>query len=338
MLQSRPMRIWTPGILVIATLLLLGATEARAQRVAPLIPKFTGEAFEALVIRFHEALGEGLKTGGLQVMKPEVVRKRLNLGVVNAGCFQGPCVSAARAMLKTDEVATAQVEMAGQSYTINVSIYKGNRRMGSGRGHCDICTLTEAVSTMIKVATELGTRTEEPPPDSPGIKPAPRPLKAPGAAPVPAPAPAVRPKLGPSPVVQQTKMTPSSPGSAQQAGERPAVTPRKPWPLWPSLVAAGVGLVGLGVGIPLIALDGEPALCRNDKPNADLSNCSELYATGTGGWVLTGAGLAALATSGVLFYLYYASRPQEQRAAAVDNLILSPTVDGGFVLGATGRF
>ncbi len=118
--------------------------------------------------------------------------------------------------------------------------------------------------------------------------------------------------------------------------ERPTRA-RKPMPLWPGLAAAGVGVVGLTLGIPFIALDGTGHNC-DGADTADYSNCEQLWNTGTMGWIFTGMGIGALATSGVLLYFHYFSRDREQRAASVPAFTVTPTPDGGLFVGATGRF
>ena len=119
---------------------------------------------------------------------------------------------------------------------------------------------------------------------------------------------------------------------------RQKVRRRKPMPMWPALAAAGVGVVGLSLGISFIALDGTGHGCDGD-PLADYSNCEQLWDTGTMGWIFTGLGIGALATSGVLFYFHYAGKKKEQRSAAsVPSFTVMPTANGGLYVGAAGRF
>jgi hypothetical protein len=101
-------------------------------------------------------------------------------------------------------------------------------------------------------------------------------------------------------------------------------------------VLAGVGVVGLATGIPLIAIDGDGTNCAGE-PLPNYAHCQDLYSTGAGGWVLTGVGIAALAASGVMFYLHFSSKPKEA-PAGVQSFLISPTTEGGVVIGASGRF
>ena len=340
--QCLAMRIKTFKIFVGIGCLLAVSTTARAQQVAPLVPKFSPAKVDALVIRFHEAMGKGLRMGGLQVISPKTVRSRMNIGVANAGCFERACLSNARSLLGLNRLATSKVEVVGKSYTIEVRLYQGSTLMGSGKGHCDICTVSEAVGTMAKVATELGTRTEEPPTDSPGIRaaPKPKPKAKPKAKPKPKakakPVAKRKPKPKRKPVVKPKPRIVKVDDPDQKTGE---VT--RPWPLWPALVAGGVGLVGLGVGIPLVALDGEGAVCRGPAKD-DKTNCSELYNTGTAGWLITGLGLVAHGAGAVLTILHLTVRGSsdepEKQEAGIQSVVFSPSPSGGFILGASGRF
>ena len=118
------------------------------------------------------------------------------------------------------------------------------------------------------------------------------------------------------------------------------VATRQPrqWPLWPALAASGVGVLGLAVGIPLIAMDGGGTNCRGGDALPDKTNCKDLYSTKGGGWALTAMGLGSLIGSGVLFYLHYGRSSKEQRQAHLDQIGVSPVIEGGAVLGASGRF
>jgi hypothetical protein len=244
------------------------------------------------------------------------------------------CVQNARATLGLERVATSRINKVGKNYTIAVRLYRGNKIYGSGSGRCDICTLTEAVNTMIRLAEELGTRGEEPPDVAARPKPKPVPVVPPRPAPVaqpkpatPRPAPVAQPKPGPAPGVQP------------KPNPVPAVrrVDQNPWPLWPALVAGGAGIVGLSVGIPLLVMDGKGADCRGEA-RPDKTNCTKLYKTAAGGWIATGIGIGALAASGVLFYMYWSTRPDDQPTARVEQILFGPAPSGGFVLGAAGRF
>ena len=112
--------------------------------------------------------------------------------------------------------------------------------------------------------------------------------------------------------------------------------PRPKWALYSGIGLAAAGVIGIAIGAPLIAIDGKGTNCIGD-PKDDYSNCADLYSTAAGGWVLTAMGVASLAGSGVLFYLYF-SKPKETSRAGLERFAIVPTSDGGVVMGASGRF
>ncbi|MBK9030548.1 MAG: hypothetical protein IPL61_04280 [Myxococcales bacterium] len=84
---------------------------------------------------------------------------------------------------------------------------------------------------------------------------------------------------------------------------------------------ASVGVVALIAGAYLVSVDGDPT--------CPVPTCPEVRDTGTGGWLLVGAGVASLGTAG---YLYWRDR---QRARPT--LAIVPT-SGGAAAVAVGRF
>jgi tetratricopeptide (TPR) repeat protein len=104
---------------------------------------------------------------------------------------------------------------------------------------------------------------------------------------------------------------PTTPPPAETAAPAPAtaeVSTSSPGVLPWALV--GGGLVGLGVGITLIALDGT---CASDSPVDAEGDCAELRDTGLPGILLTAAGAIALGVGG---YLLFAVEGDEEAAQA----------------------
>jgi hypothetical protein len=216
-------------------------------------------------------------------------------------------------------VVSANIKSVGKNYTIEVRLYSGGKVVNKSTGRCDICTFSEAVAATSKVATEVGSKGETPPPTEP------------------------RPPVKPKPVPKLAQPRPPQDQPKPDEPARPPVTEKpapaqvkKPWPLWPGVVLAGVGVVGLAAGIPLIAIDGDGTNCSGE-PLPNYAHCADLYSTGAGGWVLTGIGVAALAASGVMFYLHFSSKPKEA-PARIQSFMISPIAEGGVVIGASGRF
>jgi len=304
------------------------AGRARAEDVAPLVPAMDPPKAAEMVTRFHEALAGGLKAGGLSVMSPAVVRAKLGVPAEQAGCFEGPCLNVAVAAVGDRRLVTAKISTVGKNYQIEVRLYRGTKMLGKAGGRCDICTLAEALKATGSAATDIGSKAEEPPTTAVASSTATAKTAGPAA---------VKPET--------TSATSATSGSVEQPAmtettQPPSATPatsERAWPLWPALVAAGVGVVGLSAGVPLLALDGDYTNCQG-PPRADGRNCADLYATAAPGWVLTGMGIAGLAASGVLFYLHFSSKgTSQEQAAGLSHISLMPSARG-MMAGVGGRF
>ncbi|MCB9557165.1 MAG: hypothetical protein H6707_13740 [Deltaproteobacteria bacterium] len=317
----------------LATLALFGGV-AHARDVVCLPPAITPAKAPELIARFHDALAAGLRSGGLPVLPAAVVRKQLKIPLTNAGCASGPCVLSARGFFREGRIATAEVNSVGKNYTFVVRLHsERNTVIGEATSRCDICTLKEALQALTKAAADVGSKAEEPPEAAPA-KPAP-PVPAATPAPAPTPTPAPTPAATPAkpPVAAMPAPAPASP---TQAASTRGSTRR--WPLWPGIVSAAVGAASLGGGIAMLSLDGRYTNCVGPA-RADGRNCADIYNTSTAGWVLTGMGGAALAASGVLFYLYFSSDSGEHAASRQTPAIITfAPQPGGVMFAATGAF
>jgi hypothetical protein len=315
------------------------SVRAEADEVAPLPPKMEPQAAEEIAGQFHDALAKGLRAGGLKVTAPAKVRAR-----VSAGCDEGACVREAEGSLKAHRVATAKVSSVGKNYTIEVRLYSGNQLQTRSTGRCDICTLAEALQTTVKAATEVGSRGEEPPMETMPVLPAPKVQPQPKPRVELLPKKPAKARMQPAPEPPRVAERPIEPPVAQpppkvplETAIAPIASPREPWPMWPAIVTGAVGVVGLGAGIALLAMNGKYTDCRGD-PRADFRNCANIYDTGKAGGALAAMGGASLVASGVLFYLHFASKPSERSSAGVERFTVAPLVEGGAVVGAAGRF
>jgi hypothetical protein len=295
---------------------LLVAAPALAQEVAPLVPKMDPPTAAEMTIQFHEALAKGLKAGGLKVIPAATVRAKLKLGVENAGCDEGVCLTTAQGLLGGTRFATVKVSAVGKNYAIDVRLYTGSKLVARSTGQCDICTMAEAVQTTVRAATDVGAKGEEPPTPMP--------------APAPIPTPTHKPRPTPTP-----KPTPG-PIAHQPVAPKPPPPPARQWPLWPGIVAGAIGVVGLAAGIPLLAIDGTGTNCRGDA-RPDYRNCADLYTTKAGGAVFTTFGVLGLVGAAVFLPLHFISKPKERQRAAVEQVTVIRTSDGVYV-GAAGRF
>jgi hypothetical protein len=99
-----------------------------------------------------------------------------------------------------------------------------------------------------------------------------------------------------------------------------------PWRIL-GFTSLGVGIVGLGAGIPLLVIDGRPTCSAPDPTH----QCPNLYNTAAGGATLVAIGVLGLIATVPLFYLDYRERHQ----APVTSLRLDAS-PGGLTL--SGRF
>jgi hypothetical protein len=320
-------------ILFIIALLLAGPSVAKAEPVAPLVPVFKPAKADELVSRFHDALAAGLAGGGVQVISSAVVRKK-----ADRPCASSRCAHAYANRLKTTQAVGMTVETVGKNYTYSLRLFPARKPAVEGR--CDICTLMEAVRKTKQLAQSLAVKikSEAAAPAKAAVKKAAVKKAAVKKAPAKAPLDAETPpdQLAPK------KAATGAP--KKETTEQPRTeTRRSRWPLWPALVASGVGVVGLAVGIPLLSMDGDPTNCRG-TPRPDGRNCADLYATAGPGWAFTAMGLAGAVTAGVLFYLYLRSPNAEASKKASSPKVgwlpqLKSSADGrSWVIGAVGRF
>jgi len=353
-----------PPILLLGAVLLHQPTFA-SPRVAPLVPTFRPEKAQEIVTRFHDAIAKGLKTSKIPILSASTVRAK-----APRPCSAATCAEQSRVHLGVRSVVYGRIDTTGKNYTIELTLQPGNVRVA---GRCDICTLREALGTTGRLANKLGKdnrasllastalvtkklpeakRPVKPSPvkpspgtPSPGTPGTPSPgTPSPGTPGPGTPSPGTPSPGAPSPGTP----SPGTPGPGTTAEDPPAgTTPpgagvsRTPWPLWPTLAAAGAGIVGLAVGIPLLAMNGDFTGCRG-APLPDGRNCEDRYSTSGAGWAFTVMGIAGLATSGVLFYLYLDSQDERQATrpaaqSAWSRISLLPTPDG-FLIHTGGTF
>jgi hypothetical protein len=293
-----------------------------APRVAALLPQMRPSPNNELRDRFHDALGRGLSGPDLEVVPSAEVRMRLGMSEELAGCAgAGPCAARAATALRADRLVASEIAVFGKDYTVRVWLLdSAGRETSKLEDTCDVCTVKEAedavaraagkMASLIRSAPAAATAAPPPPPPKPVEAPPPAPPRA--AAPAPAtPAPAAAAAPGP---------TTTAPATPERRGF--------PWRAV-AISSAVLGVVGLAVGIPLLAIDGDPTC---DAPNPR-KNCPEVWNTAGGGAALVTLGVGGLVASGVLFYLDYRSRHRPH----VPTVSLFPT-SGGAVVTAGGRF
>jgi hypothetical protein len=290
----------------LATLVLVGAAvTARAEtRVAPLTPRVTPPATVEIVERFHGALAQSLERGrGLSVVPLQEIRLAQSQPDLLA-CNAAGCLQRLASLLMATRVLATDVRVVGKAYAVSVRVFDElGREVARAERRCEICTLAEAEATIARIGAEVE-------------------LKL-GAAP---------PPVSPPTSVPATRPPTSAPATAPWATPTPPVPPPPPKPTlvermhgwnWKlvGIVAAGVAVVGIAAGAPLVAVSGDPTC---DLPDGRLT-CPRVYRTAGGGATLLTVGLLAAAASGTSFYLHYRWRAKRVEVTPV------PTPRGGAV-------
>lgn len=350
------MRISLLGVGFIA--FLFAAPTVRADDLVPLVPKMEPTAATEIIIQFHDALAKGLTDAGLKIIPAAAVRAKEGNRLDRAGCAQGTCLEGVHSRFKSTNIATLKVHSVGKNYDIEAYWFSGLNIKALTNNRCDICTLAEALKVATRTATELGKKIASMSPEASA-----RFGKPIVAAPImTTPAPEIISKSS-QPVGQQGKATakrlsssasprtspltkPMSADLQDQVPTTPSLTPapeegksasHKVWPLWPGLVAGGIGILGLTAGIPLIAINGDGTHCSG-PPLPDKTNCSELYKTGVAGWTLTAVGIGGLTAAAIFIPLHLTTKPKEQAKPNLTQLYISSTPSGGSFLNLAGQF
>jgi hypothetical protein len=259
-------------------------------------------------------------------------------------CTDWGCQSSVASTFNASKILATKVFKLGTRCVVVANLYDLEtsvaERSANIKGECNQDAL---VASIDQVAPKLAgrrakKRTVKPkaavaavPAAPPVYKPATPSPKQPAVAAAPAPATGATPAAAPA---AATPAPEPKPTPAVQAPPRKDKRSFRKFPLWPTLVGAGVGVVGLAIGIPMLALDGQGTDCEGE-PLPDKSNCETLYDTAVPGGIFTAIGVGALVASGVLLYLHLKSPRKEYKVQA---LTVSPTQHGGMMVNAAGRF
>lgn len=310
--RTPAVRLLTTGLLACLGCLLATPADAQVTRVGALPPRVTGtSAATELRDKFQDAVIRGLADPSSEVMGAAETRQRL--GGELLACAGAACVPRAIAALQVERAVVTELNVTGKSYTIALKLYDARgQELTRADDACEICTVHEAEETVTKAAARLATAArslaQAPPPPTipPPAEPAAPVLVAP-----PEPSPAVQPAAPPL-VASPTRTRRYVPWSALA---------------WSSL---GAGLVGLGVGVPLLVLDGRPT-CNAADP---VHQCPRVYDTRAGGATLVALGTLGLIASIPLFYFDWREKNRSLAALGVRGGALA----GGAGLQLLGRF
>ncbi len=305
---------------VASLLILLASSSAMAAKVAALVPQIKPPAAPELRDRFHEAVTRGYATGGDEVIGAAEVRLRLGASDEMLNCAgTGPCVARIAQNLRIDRAVATEIDVNGKDYVIKLRLVDAvGRELAKVDEPCDICTVKEADDAVARAAGKLAAAAKSLPPET--APPATVETPPPPPPKVEAPPPKVETPPPPPPVATApTEPPPTTPPPAE----------KKMFPWRPVAIASlAVGVVALAVGIPLMAIDGNPT-CNLPNPR---TSCPDVYNTMGGGATMLTLGLAGVAASGVLFYMDHRARKKSSTTVSV--LPLS----GGAYLSAGGTF
>jgi hypothetical protein len=309
-------RLRSVASLVVVGGLLVSTVAGAAPHVAALVPQVKPIGAPEVRDRFHEAVTRGLQAAGDDVLGAAEVRLRLGSSEELLGCSAGgPCVAKVAQTLKIDHAVASEIEVNGKDYVIKLRLLDATgKELAKVDEPCDICTVKEADEAVARAAGKLAAAEKALPPETapPAVAETPPPK-------VETPPP---PKVETPPPVE----TPPTPPVVEQVTTPAREKKTFPWrPV--AITSLVVGVVGIVVGAPLVAIDGNPT-CNSPDPK---HSCPDVYNTLGGGATMLTLGIAGVAASAVLFYFDHRAR---KRATTVS---FSPT-PGGAYLSVGGQY
>jgi hypothetical protein len=303
-----------------AACLLVSPFARAADRVAALVPQIRPAAPNELRDRFHEAITRGLQTGSDEVIPAAEVRLRLGASEEMINCVGvGPCVARSAQALRLDRVVASEIDVSGKDYQIRLRLLDPvGRELAKIEEPCDICTVKEADDAIARAATKLASTA--------------RTLPTEGMSAVPPPPPQPKAETPPPPQPKaETPPPPPTPETTPSPTTTPTVTTQPEQKMFPwralAITSLVVGVVGIAVGAPLVAIDGQPT-CSLPNP---MQTCPNVYNTVGGGATLLTLGIAGALASVPLFILDHRARAKRL------SVMMAPT-SGGALLSASGRF
>ena len=295
---------------------LLASTSAlAAPHVAALIPLTKPTAAPELRDRFHEAVTRGFGDDALGAAE---VRLRIGASEEMLGCTgPGACVARIAQNLRVDRLIASEIDVNGKDYVIKLRLLDAvGRELAKVDEPCDVCTLKEADEAVARASGKLAAAAKSLPAETP----------PPAVVETPPPPPKVE---TPPPKVETLPPVVAQPTPPVTEPTPPPAHEKKMFP-WRAVAISSlvVGVVGIAVGAPLVAIDGNPT-CSLPNPR---TSCPDVYNTKGGGAAMLTLGIAGVAASGVLFYLDH--RARKKAATTVSVMPLS----GGAYLSAGGTF
>jgi hypothetical protein len=121
----------------------------------------------ALTAQLQEGFVGGLLRGGIQVVEPADMAKRLEGHPEVLHCDASPCLKAIGQMLDVRYLVTVRVDVAGNSYKTIARVFStegaapATLPIATKSKTCDVCTVTEARESMGRLADILRPNIEE---------------------------------------------------------------------------------------------------------------------------------------------------------------------------------
>ena len=172
------------GLLSCLLVLLAGGPAVAKVRVAVYEFQLEGSPPPALGIQLQDGFILGLVRAGVQVLDPTDTSKKLDAHPELQRCDASPCLKAIGQVLDVGHIVRVKVEVAGNSYKTVARLYSTEGAapaalpIATESKSCDVCTVAEARSVMLRLADALRVHIEDPP-TPPVLAPAPAPPAAP---------------------------------------------------------------------------------------------------------------------------------------------------------------
>jgi hypothetical protein len=171
------------GLLLGLLVLLAGGSAFAKVRVAVYEFQMDGSPPPALGIQLQDGFILGLVRAGVQVLDPTDTSKKLDAHAELQRCDASPCLKAIGQLLDVGHIVRVKVEVAGNSYKTVARLYSTEGAapaalpIATESKSCDVCTVAEARSVMLRLADALRAHIEEPPTPpvlaTPAVTPAP---------------------------------------------------------------------------------------------------------------------------------------------------------------------
>ncbi len=170
----------------VALSLVAGVASAAHARVRASIADFQldGGPPPALGLQLQDGFVLGLVRSGVQVVDPTDTAHKLEGHPELQHCDSSPCLKAIGQLLDVNYIVRVKVDVAGNSYKSVARLFSTEGAapavlpIATESKSCEVCTVAEARSTMLKLADAVRTHIDEPaapPPLAPPPLPAPPP-------------------------------------------------------------------------------------------------------------------------------------------------------------------